>query len=473
MRLLLIIISSSIISGLLTVFSMPPYSQAYLLFIALIPHLFCLQQLQKCKKAKRWLLWSFYLLIQLKITLLFTFSWMLEISVITLVLEYIILGVILLATLSWCVLFNKKRTVIIAFLIGFISYEWIIQNTEYTSSWLVLSPWLSVYPKIIQTYRYIGFGGGTLWILIVNLLIFFCLKTQPFSKRTVYILSTFVVLIVPISISLVLLHLEKNEKIGKTILLGNTKVRMYEEPYSSNYDEIIKYIDSHMEHSRASIDLALFPESISDHLNWFGNEENTPQIQTMKKWKEKNFIKQLVYGGIQYKLVEDEVLNPYIRFKDGYYYSTHNVAVSIDTTTIKIQAKEEFVPFQEYIPNRAIFESFAKWITQIGYQGLLSPLKESKEISSEFLTLICYEAVKPQLIKKRIKKQKFVVVISNEAWIKSEKYTKQTNVFLSSIAILINKPILKSSNHGVSIYIDKNGKMIRQFSDGHSRIIKL
>src|SRR5690606_24682498 len=62
-----------------------------------------------------------------------------------------------------------------------ISFEYIHLNWDISWPWLTLGNGFATFPEWIQWYEYTGVFGGTLWIWLVNLLIFFALAGKPFS----------------------------------------------------------------------------------------------------------------------------------------------------------------------------------------------------------------------------------------------------------------------------------------------------
>ncbi len=472
MHLLLLILLLAGFSGFAHALAIPNYSQAYLVFVIIVPSFFVLRALTSVPRSQQFSYWICYLVVSLAITMICTFYWMLEISILTLFICFIFQAVFLILCVGWSILFRRDQWRYLSYVVGLVIYQIISSESVFTTSFLNFSPWLAVYPSFVQSYRYIGFTGAEIWIILVNFLLYLSIIKQPSSKRAVYIILTVITLLLPITLS-ILLYTNKAAAMGTKVLLGNTKIAMYKEPYASDANALPYYLSKHTETSKEKIDLAIFPESISNHLGWNGNEKATEQITLMDSFRKAFGIRQMIYGGIQYKQVTEDVKDPYTQFKDGYYYSTHNVALSLTDKGTHVQGKQRFVPFQEYIPYRSVFEKVTKRINQVGYQGYVAPLNSSVELDNDFLTLICYEAVQPTFVAQKSKGKKFIVVLSNESWTQSEQYNKQYSIYLSAIAARANKPLIKSSNNGPSLHLNAEGKCLSSFSDGYSRIIKL
>ena len=101
------------------------------------------------------------------------------------------------------VLFHKVKKVLgifkgyLSLIFFWISMEFLHLNWELAWPWLTLGNVFATFPDIVQWYEYTGVLGGTLWILILNLLLyaFFTYKDKT------YITYTVLILIVPIIFS--------------------------------------------------------------------------------------------------------------------------------------------------------------------------------------------------------------------------------------------------------------------------------
>ena len=68
-------------------------------------------------------------------------------------------------------------------LIGYVlTAEFIHLRWDLNFPWLNLGNGFAAYPKLIQWYEYTGIFGGSLWILLVNILIFFFVRDRILLK---------------------------------------------------------------------------------------------------------------------------------------------------------------------------------------------------------------------------------------------------------------------------------------------------
>ncbi|MCB9044003.1 MAG: hypothetical protein H6554_09600 [Chitinophagales bacterium] len=83
----------------------------------------------------------------------------------------------LFMTLPWLLFAYMRRkytplTSYIALLCFWMAFEYIHLNWELTWPWLTLGNVFAGFPQIVQWYSYTGVGGGTFWVILVNIVLF-------------------------------------------------------------------------------------------------------------------------------------------------------------------------------------------------------------------------------------------------------------------------------------------------------------
>ncbi len=139
-----------------------------------------------------------------------------------------------------------------------------------------------------------------------------------------------------------------------------------------------------------------------------------------------------------------------------------------DLNLLDFYHKKRLVPFGEFIP---FFDFINKFIdlNKFSIFNSIKPSDKKKdfiEISEKksplsFYPLICFESIFP--IKKKDIKYKnidFILNITNDAWFDSFLFPFQSLRASRLRAIETLKPLIRSSNGGISAVIDQNGKII-------------
>ena len=124
--------------------------------------------------------------------------------------------------------------------------------------------------------------------------------------------------------------------------------------------------------------------------------------------------------------------------------------------------KNKLVPFGEFLPFENILSKYGlKKITQ-GYQSFSAD--QSRDIIKlngyNFMPLICYEIIYSGNINKSKKNYDFILNISEDGWFGNSigPYQHYSHSIFRSIEE--GKPVIRSSNNGISAFINSKGQVI-------------
>ena len=105
------------------------------------------------------------------------------------------------------ILFHKVKGVLgtrrgyFALIFFWISIEYLHLHWELAWPWLTLGNVFAAIPEIVQWYEFTGVLGGSMWVLVINILFFIRWDSERIQKKL--ILPT-AVLLIPIIVSLLL-----------------------------------------------------------------------------------------------------------------------------------------------------------------------------------------------------------------------------------------------------------------------------
>ena len=193
-------------------------------------------------------------------------------------------------------------------------------------------------------------------------------------------------------------------------------------------------------------------------------------LQDIKKYKDlfsKNFSSNhLIILGITNFISHDESKNP--------HYFNSLVVLNHKLDILSLYNKVNLVPFGEFLPFENILSKFdLKKITS-GY-GSFTPGNERKlinlgQVFNEKLIfpLICYEIIYSGKIKKKNQLPDLVINISEDAWF--GKSVGPYQHFSKAIYRSIEEGVFiaRSSNKGISAFIDPNGRVIKSLNTGEA-----
>ncbi|MCX7823370.1 MAG: apolipoprotein N-acyltransferase [Syntrophobacterales bacterium] len=135
--------------------------------------------------------------------------------------------------------------------------------------------------------------------------------------------------------------------------------------------------------------------------------------------------------------------------------------VAPGTFTIGDYAKEHLVPFGEYVPLQPILFFVHKLVPTAGDFVPGRSLGVIPFKGESIGMLICYEVIFPELVRKRVLNgASFIVNISNDAWFGKSSAPYQHLESARWRAIETRRPIVRSTNTGISAFIDPLGNIV-------------
>ena len=452
--------------GLITSFSLPPYSFFYLNFITLpLLLVFFISNYKNGKWISFNIGWMFgfgYFISNLYwITNSLTFEENFKPLIpIALILIPLFLGGFYGVVTFVCSFFslNKKFSSILIFSIFFSLIEFVRGFILGGFPWNLIAFAWTDYLSILQILSFIGtyaFNLLTLTIFLIPTIILFNHKKKT---KLLFLILTTVLLIA-------------NFFHGSIILKNNEKVN----PRNLNF--VIKIISPKIEIKR-----------------FFENENPEKIISELVQLSKPNNIEKTIFifpeGALTSVYLEDLKNYSYI-FSEN-YSDQHKIIMGINSTednkvfnsmvvldsSLNILAKynkNKLVPFGEFLPFENFFRKFGlKKITQ-GYNSFSSDV-ERKIININninFVPLICYEIIYSGKINKTNSDFDLILNISEDGWFGNSVGPYQH--FSHSIfrSIEEGKNLIRSANNGISAFINPKGQIIKQIKSTERGVMEI
>ena len=139
--------------------------------------------------------------------------------------------------------------------------------------------------------------------------------------------------------------------------------------------------------------------------------------------------------------------------------------------------KIKLVPFGEFLPFENFFKKIGLKKVSYGYQSFSAGNKR-KSISLgfnnfKFIPLICYEIIYSGRVSLRSDKASFIINISEDGWFGDSIGPQQHFSHTIFRAIEEGKNIIRSTNNGISAYIDSNGVIISKLESTKKGVIEI
>lgn len=475
------LVGLSLTGGVLSSLAWSEWCSGLILLISLVPFIIIENHLYKNRKYYSPNSFFIYLLPGFLIFSMITFGWLRIASIAAAI--TVTLGItFIISFIVWLAHIVRLRAGNLSGALGLVSfwlcYEYASLNIDIISPWVNLGNGLAKDIRFIQWYEITGTSGGTLWILLSNIVFSVLLirSEKGFRKNSLILVAWIIIVSVPILLSMVRYNTIKPapEKESEIVI-----VQPNFDPYSSKFK--IGF-DKQLQKT-----IAMAESSISERTEWVitpettvddpVNEDNTATNKYIIAAREllwKYPRTEIVTGMTTFKIYPVSSQRPTrsARFIDSLntYYDHFNSALKIDTSsTLEIYHKSKLVPGIE----KQFISGPGKILSRLlpylgGYQWGYGSQKERGIFSHKYSSvkvgpIICYESVFGKYVTEYVRKgANLLFIITNDGWWKNTNGYKQHLAFAYIRAIETRRPIARAGNTGISAFIDLKGKAINK-----------
>jgi apolipoprotein N-acyltransferase len=396
----------------------------------------------------------------------------------------VIINTLLMSLTFWLVHITRRNTSSgtghFAFIVYWLAFEHFYTYGEVNWPWLNLGNGFANDILFIQWYEFTGAFGGTLWVLLVNVLVFHLLKHFIRHRNLkgkfiqAYILAG--IILVPIAYSLIrfISYREKNDP--KEIVVLQPNIDPYGAKFGGMEMERQMEILLHLADSLGTPETNYFvaPETFINDNIWEETMYTNRNMQSIyhflkRKYPAANFIVGLTY----YKLYPaGEGKSETARILPGTddWYDMYNAAAQVDTSLqpqVYIKSKlvigVETMPYPEYLGFlRKLTLRLGGTFRSNGYQEFRENLY-ARDDSTGIAPVICYESIFGEYITDYIKKDAgFIFIITNDGWWGDTPGHRQHQSYARIRAIETRRSVARSANTGISSLIDQKGQVLQR-----------
>lgn len=371
---------------------------------------------------------------------------------------------------------------------------------EFTWPWLNLGNVFADYHQFVQWYDTLGATGGSFWILVCNVLVFYTIRIWEAGRirksliKNIAMSVAFIVL--PMIISLIKYYSYSPKTIGT---VNVTMLQPALDPYAEKYRQDSLTIENDLlklasENSKISlysapgdpkpnenIDLYLSPEtslpgpgSISER-----GFNNSLLINNIK-----NFLtqhpKSVFAGGISsyYVYKEDEEKPSTASYLDrqGIWVDEYNSAIQIiPNQQPEVYHKAMLVPGVEIFPYINFFKPIlGDVMLDLGGTTRSLGVSEERKVfanpynKSVIAPIICYESIYGEFVTDYVKKgANLLTIVTNDSWWGYSQGHKQLLAYAKLRAIETRRDIARAANSGISAHINSRGDIVEELPYGY------
>lgn len=361
----------------------------------------------------------------------------------------------------------------LALIVFWISFEYFHYHWDIEWPWLTLGNGFANNVKMVQWYEFTGVFGGTLWVLVMNILLFKIIRNIQLKipiQKSIYAVSGFVVfLIVPLSISFPMYFSYVEKENPKNIVVVQPNI----DPYSESYDltaeneKLKKFTNLAESKTDDETDFIIGPETVFENPGYWNEADllsNRFYIQMVGMLRQYSEA-ELVFGVSSYKTYLNKAqATKSARTQGETIYDRFNTAIFIDRNgQNQIYHKSKLVVGVEKMPFMKYLGFLSDIVIDIG--GTTGSLGRQTEPSNfvskdgtQVAPVICYESIFGDYVTGYIKKgAQFIFIITNDGWWKDSPGYRQHMSFARLRAIETRRSIARAANTGISCFINQRG----------------
>lgn len=374
-----------------------------------------------------------------------------------------------------------------ALLVFIMLFEYIHLNWQLSWPWLNLGNVFANQPSWIQWYEYTGVSGGTLWIIVVNVLVFGLFekwKIESNKRKIINSINVFAAVLIPVLLSVFILAKETVVTIIPKVQTNIVIVQPNIDPYQKFENiSIAQQIEKLISLSEQAVDsatqLVLWPETALS-ANISVNDITTSNVYKTVFDFANRHPKLTLLTGIETNTIlgSEKTTASARKTSQGIYYDSYNAAIAIHAhETIQLYIKSKLVPGVETLPSflnilAPIFEKFGG--TTGGY-AKDTAAKVFINTGNAYIAapIICYESIYGEYVNSYVQKgANILAIITNDGWWGNTPGHKQHLAMASLRAIETRRWVARSANTGISAVINPLGEIVQQTKWNEATVMK-
>jgi len=355
-------------------------------------------------------------------------------------------------------------------IITWIAWEHVYFEIELSWPWLVLGNSFATSPSLVQWYEITGSLGGTLWILLTNIIIFstLTLREKVIVRRLT--LAACVLVFIPMAASLIRYYTIDCESGGEKIEVVVVQ---------PNIDPFKKYGILPQEKSDDAM-ISLVRQVITPQTRYIVTPETfTYDMDLDRPMAHHSFVKyhsfleeypntNLLVGVFSHQIYPTLTPPTHSARRSGdVWYDVFNSAVLMDADNVysyyhksKLVPGVEIIPYERYLPFlKKLSSGFGGSGGSYGAQDEMDALEGND--GNKVGPMICYESVYGNFSRMAVVKgATFMAVMTNDGWWGDTPGYRQHFRYAVLRAIELRRDIVHAANTGISGIINRRGDVI-------------
>lgn len=354
----------------------------------------------------------------------------------------------------------------------YIGMEYLHQSWDLSFPWMTLGNGFADLHQLVQWYEYTGVYGGSLWILLSNILVFEAFKTwdKREKKRGIFAI-TLAVITIPAGFSLYRYSTYKEKSVPVNVVAVQPNIDPYEKYGNVTAAEQLNIL-TRLSDSIAQVNTEYFiwPETaIPEYVDEDQVRSNRNFLQAqqfLSKYKNGTLI-----SGIESLKWYDtkQTVSALQHQQSGRYFDHYNTAIQIENSAaISLYHKSKLVPGVEKMPFPKVFSFLSPVFEHLGgstssYGWQDEPTVFYAQSGIGVAPVICYESIWGDWVGRSVKNgAQFIAIITNDGWWGNTSGKDQHLLYAKLRAIESRRWVVRSANTGISAFINQRGDIVKQ-----------
>jgi len=364
-----------------------------------------------------------------------------------------------------------------------ISYEYLHHHWDLNFPWMSLGNGFSAWPSWMQWYEYTGMFGGSVWVLVVNIMIARLIILRHSDENNRFSLAQWVsvaaVILVPAIISWVMYYTYSEKKAPVDVVVVQPNIDPYAEQYELPASQVIANAFK-LAGTKADrhTNFIVFPESMvqpdwsSGQMIWENDLSHEPTIQQFRDSLMARYPQACIVSGYStYRAYGTGDVIPAtarkFRNSDGYYDAFNTAFLIRNYPDLQRTHKSKLTPGVELMPFPWLLKPLGDFALDLG--GTVGQLGvDAEQIpftindTLKIAPVICYESVYGEFVNHFVRNgANLIFVITNDGWWGNSPGHRQHMLFSSVRAIETRRSIARSANTGTSCFVNQRGDVMQ------------
>jgi apolipoprotein N-acyltransferase len=352
----------------------------------------------------------------------------------------------------------------------YIALEYFYQSWDAPFPWMTLGNGFAGLHQLIQWYDITGVYGGSLWILLSNILAYEAWKQIETSKT--YRLAGYwaALIIVPAAYSIYRYQSYQEKQVPVNVVAVQPNIDPYQK-YEANSAAQQIAILKHLTDSVAQVntEYIIWPETAIPEYADEASIRDNRYYQDLKHFINRYKNASLITGIETVRFYQDKKTESAKPMQGGGFYDNYNAAMQVENSAdVQFYHKSKLVPGVEKLPFQRVlsfmapvFAHFGGSTGGYGWQDEPQPMYAYSGIG--VAPVICYESIWGDWVAGFVKRgAQFITVITNDGWWGNSSGKDQHLQYAKLRAIENRRYVVRSANTGISAIINQRGDLVLQ-----------